>query len=82
MESAILGPAGGFLRVLHGPLPVGMVDLRALASVLIQLHGALGALGAPVQRLRDAIALTFGNVSDDSMLRLQPCVDLCSSLWP
>jgi hypothetical protein len=42
----------------------------------------LGALGAPVQRLRDAIALIFGNVSDDSMLRLQPCVDLCSSLWP
>ena len=79
LESAILGPAGGFLRVPHGPLPVGMVDLRALASVLIQLHGALGALGAPVQRQRDAIALIFGNVSDDSMLRLQPCVDLCEA---
>ena len=50
-----------------------MVDLRALAPVLIQLHGALGAVGAP------SITLIFGNVSDDSMLRLQPCVDLCEA---
>ena len=82
-ESAILGPAGGCSRVPHGPLPVGMVDLRALAPVLIQLHVALGAVGAPsitpVQRLRDAIALIFGHVSDDFMLQLQPYVDLCEA---
>jgi len=35
LESAILGPAGGRSRVPYGPLPVVMVDLRALALVLI-----------------------------------------------
>jgi hypothetical protein len=65
LESAILGPTGGCSRVgmVDGPLPVGIVVLRALAPVLIQLHVALGAVGAPsitpVQRLRDAIALVF-----------------------
>ena len=67
LESAILGSAGGCSRVPLGPLPVGMVDLRALAPVLIQLHVALGAVGAlsitPVQRLRDAIALIFRGFS-------------------
>jgi hypothetical protein len=70
--------------MFKGPLHVGMVDLRALAPVFIQLHVVLGAVGAPsithVQRLRNAIALIFGNVSDDSMLRLQPCVDLCEAV--
>jgi hypothetical protein len=34
----------------------------------------------PAQRQRDATALIFGNVSDDSMLLLQPGVDLCEAL--
>jgi hypothetical protein len=50
-----LGLAAGCARVQYGPLPVGMVDLCALA-------------------------LIFGNESDDSMLR--PLRGFCSSLWP
>jgi hypothetical protein len=41
---------------------------------LIQLHVASGAKGVP-----SSIALIFGNVSDDSMLQLQSCVDLCKT---
>ena len=38
--------AGGCSKAPLGPLPVEMVDLRVLAPVLIQLHVALGAVGA------------------------------------
>ena len=63
--------------------PVGMVEPGALTSVPISLHVTSGVVGVPsltpAQRLRDATALIFGNVIDDSLLLLQPCVDLCES---
>ena len=33
----------------------------------------------PAQRLRDATALIFGNVIDDSVSLVQPCVDHCDA---
>ena len=74
---------GVCVRVPYGPLPVGMVTVCDATMLPMPLHVALEAVGVrsitPAQRQRDATALIFGNVSDDSMLLLQPCVDLCEA---
>ena len=72
---------GVCVRVPYGPLPVGMVTVCDVTMLPVPLHVALEAVGSitPAQRQRDATALIFGNVSDDSMLLLQPCVDLCEA---
>jgi hypothetical protein len=65
-------------RASYGPLPVGTVTVCDIAMLLVPLHVASEAVRVrsitPAQRQRDATALIFGNVSDDSMLLLQPCV--------
>ena len=70
-------------RVPYGPLPVEMVTVCDVTMLPVPLHVALEAVGVrsitPAQRQRDATAPIFGNVSDDSMLLLQPFVDLCEA---
>ena len=60
-----------------------MVTVCDVAMLPVPLHVASEAVGVrsitPAQRQRDATAPIFGNVSDDSMLLLQPCVDLCEA---
>jgi hypothetical protein len=70
-------------RIPFGPLPV---DASAMSKLLVppcSLYVASGAVGVPsitpAQRLRDATAPIFGNVSNDSTLLLQPCLDLCTA---
>ena len=47
------------------------------------MYVASGAVCVPsitlAQRLRDATTLIFGNVSNDSTLLIQPCLDLCTA---
>ena len=66
-------------RAPYGPLPVGMVTVCDVAMLPVPLRVASEAVGVrsitPAQRQRDATAPIFGNVSDDSMLLLQLCVD-------
>ena len=70
-------------RIPFGPLPVGVAVMSEPLLPPCSLYVASGAVGVPsitpAQRLRDATALIFGNVSDDSLLLLQPCVDLCTA---
>ncbi len=70
-------------RVPFGPLPVDASALSELLVLPCSLYVASGAVGVPsitpAQRLRDATALIFGNVSNDSTLLIQPSLDLCTA---
>ena len=70
-------------RIPFGPLPVDVNGMSDLLLPPCSLYVASGAVGVPsitpAQRLRDATALIFGNVSDDSLLLIQPCLDLCTA---
>ena len=74
---------GDCARAPFGPLPVGMVTVCDVAMLPVPLRVASEAVSVrsitPARRQRDATAPIFANVSDDSMLLLQPCVDLCEA---
>jgi len=70
-------------RIPFGLLPVdvnGMSELLLPPCLLYVASGAVGVRSIThAQRLRDATALIFGNVSNDSSLLIQPCLDLCTA---
>jgi hypothetical protein len=73
----------GDVVVPFGPLPEGEGIAGAMLPCPTPLHVeqricVVSAI-TPAQRLRDATALIFGNVIDDSVSLIQPCVDHCDA---
>jgi hypothetical protein len=69
--------------VPFGPLPEGEGNAVAMLLCPTPLHveqrACVISAITPAQRLRDATALIFGNVIDDSVSLIQPCVDHCDA---
>ena len=81
----------GDVVVPFGPLPEGEGIAGAMLPCPTPLHveerTCVVSAITPAQRLRDATALIFGNVIDDSVSLIQPCVDTAPPLlqpvaWP
>ena len=74
---------GGDVVVPFGPLPEGEGIAGAMLPCPTPLHveqrTCMVSAITPAQRLRDATALIFGNVIDDSVSLVQPCVDHCDA---
>ena len=73
----------GDVVVPFGPLPEGEGVAGAMLPCPTPLHveqcTCVVSAIRPAQRLRDATALIFGNVIDDSVSLIQPCVDHCDA---
>ena len=73
----------GDVVVPFGPLPEGEGIAGAMLPCPTPLHvverTCVVSAITPAQRLRDATALIFGNVIDDSVSLIQPCVDHCAA---
>ena len=73
----------GDVVVPFGPLPEGEGIAGAILPYPTPLHveqrACVVSAITPAQRLRDATALIFGNVIDDLVSLIQPCVDHCDA---
>ena len=69
--------------VPFGPLPEWEGIAGAMLPCPTQLHveqrACVVSAITPAQRLRDITALIFGNVIDDSVSLIQPCLDHCDA---
>ena len=78
-----IGTPDGDGRQPFGPLPVGEGVAGATWPLPLSLHvdqsSCIVSAITPAQRLRDATALIFCNVSDDSLSLVQPCSDMCTA---
>jgi hypothetical protein len=73
----------GDVVVPFGPLPEGEGIAGAMlpcpTPLHVEQHACVVSAITPAQRLRDATALIFGNVIDESVSLIQPCVDHCDA---
>ena len=72
------GPIDGDERQPFGPLPVGE-GVAGARSLHVDQSSCIVSAITPAQRLRDATALIFCNVIDDSLSLVQPCSDMCAA---